>query len=101
VIDRFSGTVDELGPDRPPAIRSLEEHVRAAWQLARIEEIRVVPERTLYDPGIHEASGALARPGLPDGTVLRVERPGFYCDSKVFRRALVTLSSVDAARVGV
>jgi molecular chaperone GrpE (heat shock protein) len=61
---------------------------------ARIGEIQVELNETVYDPAVHEAlaGAALTRPDLPENTIVKLDRRGFFYEGKVLRRALVTLS---------
>ena len=99
LIDEYQGL--PLGSGRNEgaiAVDRIGERVLDAWRGARLEEIRVEQGTTAYNPGIHQAVATQPRFDVPDKTILRVERPGFYCDNKVFRRALVVVSSADASR---
>lgn len=45
-----------------------------------------------FDPELHEAAGAVRQPGLPPGTVVRVEQKGYTVGDKLLRPARVLVA---------
>jgi molecular chaperone GrpE len=46
-----------------------------------------------FDPELHEAAGAVLRPALPPGTVIRVEQEGYTVGDKLLRPARVLVAA--------
>jgi len=47
----------------------------------------------LFDPHRHDAIATAQRPGVPEGTILQVERPGYLFGNKLLQPALVVVAS--------
>lgn len=95
VLDHFYGQFDASAGEPRSSLAMLDSKIRDALKTAKIQEIQIESSHTGYDPTLHEplAGAKLTRPDLPDNTVVRLERRGFFYEGKVLRRALVTLST--------
>jgi predicted nuclease with TOPRIM domain len=96
LLDHFHGlTASQSVRGTGVGLQRLETSLRDALRRAKIQEIPVELDQTAYDASLHEvlAGARLTRPNLPENTVVALERRGFFCEGKVLRRALVTLSS--------
>jgi hypothetical protein len=96
LLDQFYGQYDaRAAAGAAAALQQVEQSLRAALKAARVYEVPIEVNATAYDPSVHEplAGASFTRPDLPENTVVRLERRGFLYEGKIFRRALVTLSS--------
>jgi molecular chaperone GrpE (heat shock protein) len=93
LLDQFYGLLDAQAT-ATDSLEGLEAKLRTVLGAARIGEIQVELNETVYDPAVHEAlaGAALTRPDLPENTIVKLDRRGFFYEGKVLRRALVTLS---------
>jgi hypothetical protein len=93
LLDEFYASLDALEP-RVQARAELDAGLRGALASAKIQEIPVDPNRTAYDPALHEslASRPAARTSPSDNTISALQRRGYFHEGKVLRRAIVTLS---------
>ncbi|MGJ6965351.1 nucleotide exchange factor GrpE [Streptosporangium sp. G11] len=69
------------------AIRDQAQEVLSRLGYARRDDTGAV-----FDPARHEAVGVLSQEGVPDGTVLRVVRPGYGDGEQQLRPALVVVA---------
>jgi molecular chaperone GrpE (heat shock protein) len=94
ILDQFYSQFESISADKS-SVTAIDSNIRSALKQAKIQEIQIESNRTSYDPTLHEslAGARLTRSDLPDNTVVRLERRGFFYEGKVLRRALVTLST--------
>jgi len=69
------------------AIRDQAQEVLSHLGYARRDDTGAV-----FDPARHEAVGVLSQEGVPDGTVVRVVRPGYGDGEQQLRPALVVVA---------
>jgi len=93
LLDHLDATRSASG--QPPQVRQLQAQLSSTLRPLKFQEIPVETNSTVFDPSLHEniAGGAVARPELPENTIVRLERRGFFYEGKVLRRALVAVSS--------
>ncbi|HKV91288.1 MAG TPA: nucleotide exchange factor GrpE [Candidatus Angelobacter sp.] len=93
LLDHLDATGSAAGQSHQ--VSQLETQLRSTLRPLKFQEIPVETNSTVFDPSLHEAiaGGAVARPELPENTIIRLERRGFFYEGKVLRRALVAVSS--------
>lgn len=52
----------------------------------------IAAEGQPFDPNLHEAAATVFQPGIPAGTILRVEETGYMLDGKLLRPARVLVA---------
>lgn len=76
-------------------LTALAEQIDAVMRRHGVERIGTVGEP--FDPARHEAVGVQAVPGLPDGAVAAVARPGYAAGGRLLRPAEVVVARAPAA----
>jgi molecular chaperone GrpE len=97
VLDNLERAVEHADAE-PDAVLQGVRAVRdqALDLLARLGFPRQDDEGRPFDPTRHEAVGVVADPGAPEGTVVRVVRPGYGDRENQLRPALVVVAKGSA-----
>jgi len=66
------------------------------FQEEKVEEIKIVPQKDLYDHNLHEIVTSEENNNYPEGTILQVSQKGYYYQGKVLRPAEVIISKKKA-----
>uniref|UniRef100_A0A7S0DTJ3 YCII-related domain-containing protein n=1 Tax=Amorphochlora amoebiformis TaxID=1561963 RepID=A0A7S0DTJ3_9EUKA len=97
MIDNFAYIFDAVDPQTDGekeidfAYRSLYDQMIDIFKTEGLEEIGAVGEQ--FDFEYHEAVESIPTSEHPDGTILKVTRPGFKIDGKLVRAAHVEVAS--------
>ncbi|GAA4197928.1 hypothetical protein GCM10022252_47520 [Streptosporangium oxazolinicum] len=93
VLDNLDRALEHAETD-PASIAEGMRAIRGQAQevLSRLGYARRDDTGTVFDPARHEAVGVLSQEGVPDGTIVRVVRPGYGDGEQQLRPALVVVA---------
>ncbi len=73
-------------------LKLLEQRIDAMFESEGVGIIKIIPNKTIYDPTKHEAIMSQPNPDLPDNTILMVISNGFIMKDRVLKAAQVIIS---------